>query len=63
MEKLIYDYIKDIIDAEGRESFPYDEIENMFHFNFKQFQSLAKKARDYDLRARVTKDTIFFFNI
>ncbi|WP_288447922.1 hypothetical protein [uncultured Chryseobacterium sp.] len=63
MEKLIYDYIKDIIDAEGRESFSYEEIENMFRYNFKQFQILAEKARYYGLRARVTKDAIFFFNI
>lgn len=63
MEQIIYDHINRVIDVEGRESFPYEEIAKLFGLNFQQYQTLAKKARIYKLRSLITKQTIFFRKI
>lgn len=63
MEKVFYDHIKKVIEAEGRESFPYEEMAELFGLNSQQYQQLAKNAGGYNLRSRLTKQTIFFYKI
>jgi DNA-directed RNA polymerase specialized sigma24 family protein len=63
MDKAIYDHIIKVIEAEGRESFPYEEIAKLFGLNSQQYQNLAKKAGGYKLRSCLTKQTIFFYKI
>lgn len=63
MEQIIYGHIIKVIEVEGRESFPYEEMAKLFALNPKQYQQLAKKAIEYNLRSLITKQTIFFNKI
>ncbi|MGE8533140.1 MAG: hypothetical protein ACN6OJ_00985 [Chryseobacterium sp.] len=63
MDKMVYDHIVKVIDAEGRESFPYEEMAKLFALKPQQYQQLAKKAVEYNLRSLITKQTIFFNKI
>lgn len=37
MEKVFYDHIKKVIEAEGRESFPYEEMAELFGLSLQQY--------------------------
>lgn len=63
MEQIIYDYIKKVIEVEGRESFSYEEMAELFGLNSQQYQQLAKNAGVYNLRSHLSKQTIFFYKI
>ncbi|MBP2619201.1 hypothetical protein [Chryseobacterium jejuense] len=63
MKEIVYGYIIKVIETEGRESFPYEEIAELFGLNTNQYQNLAKNAGWYNLRFRIVKETIFFYKI
>ncbi len=63
MEQIIYGHIIKVIEVEGRESFPYEEMAKLFGLKSQQYQQLAKKAGGYNLRSLITKQTIFFNKI
>ncbi|SMO42940.1 hypothetical protein SAMN06265171_101740 [Chryseobacterium rhizoplanae] len=37
MEQIIYDHITKVIEAEGRESFPYEEMAKLFGVKSQQY--------------------------